>query len=784
MSIRDRILDQLKYGQTLFYLAFCLYLYKQGMETTMFSYNYVFSKYSQILIILLLVIKILLYDHCTPKQMVISIAMTALTVIVAVSSKHMELVMWVLLVLGARNVPVEKILKIYLLITGSIVMVAFCASQLGIIVNLVYKSAEGARNAFGIVYPTDLAAHVFGLIIVWLYLHRGRVKSVQVGVIALFTGILFWFCRTKLDCICILLAVCMFCLIQWVSRKYSSIARITAYRPFRRKYFQLLQQSIFPVFMLFSLCATWLYNGNGKLLSGNFPSLEARLVLGKRGLQNMGVKIFGQAVNMVGAGGGTDFRPDYNFIDCSYLNILIQYGPLFLFMVLAVLVLVCKKYGEDRYLTAVMFCWGLNAVVAHHLVEITYNPFSLLLLAGDAVKEDKKVADYIEKLKNSYHRWQDTVRKHQTPQDLQCIQNMAFLIMVVSACFPEIMVNEQYDLSRTFWKCLFADGAAVFLIASGMQLYHEKSYKVLLMKTINGLFLPLCGVGLISWFFSRWFAGGWDFWWSLWHVKEDWTGFLSNLLQLKNPYYYMEYTGFLYAYFLFVILFPLWKKGLEIIRKKTAYRAGVLCIISCLFLVNDYKDNIIGLSEEGWHAILPVVLFVTMGAVLEMYRERCGQIRKPKITASMAVIAFLLINVLRCMVQYGYVYPEKASNVLLHWFSVAGLYSAIALIFLLISLQTLYVRYKKTNMHVKIQSCFRQDYGYMVYLLQGMIIGILIKNNALEWLLEYLLIRRGEGCLWELFYTGTVFIVLFILTQIVYEIGGWIWKRMGTKTML
>ena len=317
-----------------------------------------------------------------------------------------------------------------------------------------------------------------------------------------------------------------------------------------------------------------------------------------------------------------------------------------------------------------------------------------------------------------------------------------------------------------------------------MQLYHEKSYKALLMKTISGLFLPLCGVGLISWFFSRWFAGEWDFWWGLWHVKEDWTEFLINLLKLENPYYFMDYTGFLYAYFLFVILFPLWKKGLMIIRKKTAYRIGVLCMISCLLLCNDYENNIIGFSEEGWHAILPVALFVTMGSVLEMYRERCDKIKKTEMTALMAMMVFLLINVLRCMVQHGYLYPEKASNVLLHWFSTAGLYSAIALIILLFSLQTLHVRYKKMNVLHKIQSCFGQDYVYMVYLLQGMIIGFLIKNNALEWLLEYLLIRRGEGCLWELFYTGTVLLVVLILTQIVYEIDCWIWKRMGTKTML
>lgn len=775
MSVKERIIDQLKYGSTLFYLAFCLYLYKQGMETTMFPYNYVFVQYSQILIILLLSLKILLYDHCTPKQMIYSIAMVSLALAVARASTHTELVMWVLLVLGARNVPVENILRLYLWITGAIVVVAFAASQMGVIVNLVYKSADEVRNAWGIVYPTDLAAHIFGLVTAWLYLHKGKVHTIAYALLTAGTVVLFVFTHTKLDCSCILLIVFLFGYIQKNEKCYSGVSEKYHVQNSKRK--KLTVACIFPAFLAISFITTLLYNDSIGQKLEKFPTLTARFVLGKRGLQTMGVKLFGQAIAMIGAGGGTDARPDYNFIDCSYLNILIQFGPLFLTMILLVLVSVCVKYSRDRYMVAILLCWGLNAVIAHHLVEITYNPYPLLLLAGKSEGEDLCIADILGRVRNKIKSWRSIVNQHPIPSEIQLLQILGLVLIAVSNCLPELIVDGRYDTSRVLWKCLTADGAIVFLLAAGMQLYHEKSYKILWLRTLRTMVLPLWGAGMFSWFFARWFGSTWDFWWSMWHVREDWIGFFKNLLLLKNPFYFMDYTGFLHAYFICILLFLLWKKVIRWIEKKKVYVYILLGVGMLLLLLNDKFSNILGVMDSGWKTVLPVMWLLCFGHMIEKKREMLKQPRKVIIQSQTIVVGLIVAYILLNFGRWNLLCSRDTTDRswLINGFSALGICNAFILVGLFYLLQKKVRKIGTGAIIQKIESVIVRD-GAVFFLLQGMIAAGILSH--LQGGLEKILQWQFSGVAGEAIYTGILFGVTFGLGEILCVLQGKISKRL------
>lgn len=773
MSVKERIIDQLKYGSTLFYLAFCLYLYKQGMETTMFPYNYVFAQYSQIVIILLLSLKILLYDHCTPKQMIYSIAMVSLTVAVARASTHTELVMWVLLVLGARNVLVENILRLYLWITGAIVVVAFVASQLGVIVNLVYKSTDEVRNAWGIVYPTDLAAHIFGLVTAWLYLHKGKVHTIAYALLAVGTVVLFVFTRTKLDCSCILLIVFLFCYIQKNEKRYSEVSEKYHVQNSKRKKWAVA--CIFPAFLVISFITTLLYNDSIGQKLVKFPTLTARFVLGKQGLQVMGVKLFGQSVAMVGSGGGTDARPDYNFIDCSYLNILIQFGPLFLTMILLVLIAVCVKYSRDRYMMAILFGWGLNAVIAHHLVEITYNPYPLFLLVGKSESENQWIANIFEKIQDKIKNWRSIVDQHPIPSEIKLLQILGLVLIAVSNCLPELIVDGRYDTSRVLWKCLTADGVIVFLLAAGMQLYHEKSYKILWLRTLRTMVLPLWGVGMFSWFFARWFGSTWDFWWSMWHVREDWIGFFKNLLLLKNPFYFMEYTGFLHVFFICVLLFPLWKKAICWIEKKTVYACILLGIGILLFLLNDKFGNRFAITDSGWKTVLSVMWLLCFGYMIEKKRNVWKQPKKmmPQIMIAVLMVAYILLSIGR---WYLLCRREVTDNSwLITGFSVFGICTAWILVALFCIVRE---KVKKISTGVVIQKTEKvivRD-GASFFLLQGMVAAGILSH--LQGCMGKILQWRFSGVAGEAVYTGVLCGATVCIVEMLYVLKEKISERL------
>lgn len=102
---------------------------------------------------------------------VLILAVTGLCCVVGLYRNHYVYpLIWFVLIAGSDQVPFEKILKVYLLIVGAIVFLAFAASMLGVIPNLQYEtSTRGIRNSFGIIYPTDCSAHVFFWMLTFFY---------------------------------------------------------------------------------------------------------------------------------------------------------------------------------------------------------------------------------------------------------------------------------------------------------------------------------------------------------------------------------------------------------------------------------------------------------------------------------------------------------------------------------------------------------------------------------------------------------------------------------------
>ena len=82
---------------------------------------------------------------------------------------------------------------------------------------------------------------------------------------------------------------------------------------------------------------------------------------------------------MIGAGGTTIFPDNYFFIDCSYILVCLRYGVIALLLLLIVYSLSCIKNKKDIYFLYAITLVSINCVIAHHILELEYNPFALAL---------------------------------------------------------------------------------------------------------------------------------------------------------------------------------------------------------------------------------------------------------------------------------------------------------------------------------------------------------------------------------------------------------------------
>ena len=73
---------------------------------------------------------------------------------------------------------------------------------------------------------------------------------------------------------------------------------------------------------------------------------------------------------------------DLFFLDCSYVNIFMRFGVIVMLLVTILYVYSCCKNRHDQYFLYTIALLAFNCLIAHHLLEMAYNPFNLALFAS------------------------------------------------------------------------------------------------------------------------------------------------------------------------------------------------------------------------------------------------------------------------------------------------------------------------------------------------------------------------------------------------------------------
>lgn len=364
-------------GEQLYLLAFFIFLISETFSTTMFQLPGSAYTLCKAVACLLLIIKVFRFDEFSRRTFFIFVLLILEAILVYVNSGYMEVFFWVLFVMGAKNVSFKKILKVYLIVTISIVLLAFCASMLQVIENLQYTRGDGkrVRNSFGAIYTTDFASHIFMITMSAFYLLKDKLKTWHFILGAVVGVLVYWFCNTRLDMGCLfLMLICFYCISQGYvanGRNIFSTGKAKKALPYSM-----------PIAAGFMFVVSYFFSSGNPIFLALDSFMSTRLELGHKGLMKYGMTLFGQSIKMVGNGGTTKISASqYFFIDCSYLYIFLRYGVFFLLITLAVYMMCCKKFQNDPYFIVVIILISINCMIAHHIIELTYNPFALALFA-------------------------------------------------------------------------------------------------------------------------------------------------------------------------------------------------------------------------------------------------------------------------------------------------------------------------------------------------------------------------------------------------------------------
>lgn len=382
--IDKKILDCIrKIIDNIYLVLLTVFCVKTIVESSMFNLVIPFDFYyefQKVLVCVVLLKLIISWDTYKGRKLIIIALGIAAHMMYIIGTFEMQMFVW-LLVVGAADIPYEKILKIFFWCAAGVLIVSMAASFTGMAKHLIFVKHGALRYSFGICYPTDFSAYLlFTTLFGWVVYGKG--KELLMSVIFLAEAVFIYvFCRVWCSSFVAICACVMALYNLFITRKGDSDHKFIICL---KKVMWQLEQWAFVIGGTVMITLTALYTTDNSLLVKINDVLTNRLAYGKEVFLKQGIHAFGKYFALRGYG-GYDAAPVKNFcfVDSSYCLILVRYGIVLLIILTALYFCVIRKAkaNGNEALVAVMALMALHSMIEHHWSDTAFNPTLFLLFS-------------------------------------------------------------------------------------------------------------------------------------------------------------------------------------------------------------------------------------------------------------------------------------------------------------------------------------------------------------------------------------------------------------------
>ena len=353
------------------------------------------------------------------------------------------------LVLGSIGTDYRTLLKIQVCVVGTVVLSAALCCMCGVIENRIYWGHGTIRSSFGFTYPTNMAAYYLFLVIAaWTALDETWDPVFLLpGVISILISDVIADSRTSFLCSGMFLFAVLWCWLLRSKGENGIVLRI-------HKYVKFLCGIMFPLCALLAITLTVAYHNRLPFMSELNEWTSNRLAQQSDAFYQYGIHLFGFSFPMRGLASGFPVL-DVNYVDCSYLQLLLQYGILifaaylFLWPFMTVSAI---KAGKHRLVL------GLALIALHSLLEqrflvVSYN---LFLIAPFSV------------LSLRFHAESEKQYEHRDNQKLRVARYAAFITAVIMALPVVLFWKPLLSGARTLWSVIQSPDLTIQLYQRGL----------------------------------------------------------------------------------------------------------------------------------------------------------------------------------------------------------------------------------------------------------------------------------------------------------------------------
>lgn len=306
-----------------------------------------------------------------------------------VQGKTGQIFMLCIFIYSAANVDFDDILKVSLFVEVVVFMLTIGLSFGGIIPNNIWDEGMRHRYDLGFTYCT-FGSHLMLFITMVYSCIRKRITFFEAVALAAVNVWLYSYNDTRLD-LCIVIPFLVFFYV------WTHFAKGIRKNIITRVMFQYSG----VIIAVISIVAQVFYDPDIYISGKINELLSNRLDLGCRAVEEYGFTLFGQYIRWVGQG-GVKLDPSlvYNYVDCSFLKYTLNFGIVFLILLLTGLVYIGGKAierGEQVLCVSLLFLY-VFAMVDAELCVLAFHPF--LLKIGELLNPAPEERDEETKGKN------------------------------------------------------------------------------------------------------------------------------------------------------------------------------------------------------------------------------------------------------------------------------------------------------------------------------------------------------------------------------------------------
>lgn len=316
------------------------------------------------------------------KQLLVVIALFISMLIVAKNRDGMLDINVLLLVFSARDIDFRKLLGTFSLATFLVLALTIYASQKGIIANMFMNADGGYRFSLGFNYVSFASQRLFFALCTYLMFRGKRISYLE--LMALLLATIYMYQQTSTS-----------------SPFYLSILILTyallSIKIFKKEFIignfwtKTLVQYGFILALVIILYFCFYSSGNLFHLVDQFT--HNRLRLSVNGFQNFGVSWLGQPISFTTLDMFGNFTSNYNYIDSSFVQLLVIDGLIVSVFMLFALTKV-MRYFVSIQKDIVLACLGImiiHGMFDPQMLVLRYSPLILFISRLFIVNEDTNI---------------------------------------------------------------------------------------------------------------------------------------------------------------------------------------------------------------------------------------------------------------------------------------------------------------------------------------------------------------------------------------------------------